>query len=359
MLVWMDLEMTGLDHTSDVIVEIATIVTDDDLTIIAEGPDLVIHQPDEVLATMDPFVVDMHTKSGLLEQIKASEISLEAAGAATLEFIKQHVPEPASVPLCGNSIGTDRRFLAAYLPDIENHLHYRSIDVSSVKELVKRWYPGIDADRPRGQGSHRALDDIRESIREMAYYRKHVFVPRAAAAAGRRSPDDRIRLGLGTNGPSALNTRGGTVDLERSRSGGRHGQSFEACVRGAAVAVASHRVRRRCRPSVSARATVRHGHADRRRSSSTRRPRWRSLRRSRSRVTRNTTTGNNDTVVVGKGQSSPQTFTARRRRLSDVGIGERSAYVGRPGSRASRTRPTTAPARPTSIVARDAAVDDR
>jgi oligoribonuclease len=177
MLVWMDLEMTGLDHTSDVIVEIATIITDDDLTIIAEGPDLVIHQPDETLAAMDPFVVDMHTKSGLLDQIKASEVTLEAAGAATLEFIKQHVPEPASVPLCGNSIGTDRRFLAAYLPDIENHLHYRSIDVSSVKELVKRWYPTIDADRPRGHGSHRALDDIRESIREMAYYREHVFVP--------------------------------------------------------------------------------------------------------------------------------------------------------------------------------------
>ncbi len=177
MLVWMDLEMTGLDHTTEVIVEIATIVTDDDLAIIAEGPDLVIHQPDDVLARMDPFVVDMHTKSGLLDLIKASDVSLEAAGAATLEFIKQHVPESASVPLCGNSIGTDRRFLAAYLPDIENYLHYRSIDVSSVKELVKRWYPALDADRPRGQGSHRALDDIRESIREMAYYREHVFVP--------------------------------------------------------------------------------------------------------------------------------------------------------------------------------------
>lgn len=176
MLVWMDLEMTGLDHTADVIVEIATIITDDDLTIIAEGPDLVVHQPDDVLATMDPFVVEMHTRSGLLAQIKASTISLADAGAATLEFVKQHVPEPASVPLCGNSIGTDRRFLAAYLPDIENYLHYRSIDVSSVKELVKRWYPDIDTARPRGAGSHRALDDIRESIREMAYYREHVFV---------------------------------------------------------------------------------------------------------------------------------------------------------------------------------------
>ncbi|MGB0114040.1 MAG: oligoribonuclease [Ilumatobacteraceae bacterium] len=189
MLVWMDLEMTGLDHTTEVIVEIATIVTDDELNIVAEGPDLVIKQPDEVLAKMDPFVVDMHTKSGLLDQIKASEISLEAAGAATLDFIKQHAPEPATVPLCGNSIGTDRRFLAAYLPDIENHLHYRSIDVSSVKELVKRWYPSIDAGRPRGHGSHRALDDIRESIREMVYYRENVFVAAPDSAADAASSD--------------------------------------------------------------------------------------------------------------------------------------------------------------------------
>ncbi len=176
MLVWMDLEMTGLDHTSDVIVEIATLITDDDLNIVAEGPDLVVHATDEQLAAMDPFVVNMHTKSGLLEQIAASTISLADAGAETLAFIKEHVPEERSVPLCGNSIGTDRRFLAAYLPEIEEYLHYRSIDVSSVKELVKRWYPDLDANRPRGQGSHRALDDIRESVKELAYYREHVFV---------------------------------------------------------------------------------------------------------------------------------------------------------------------------------------
>jgi oligoribonuclease len=175
MLVWMDLEMTGLDHTRDVIVEIATLVTDDDLNIVAEGPDIVVHQPEEVLATMDPFVVEMHTRSGLLEEIKASTVSLEDAGAATLEFIKSHVPEPATVPLCGNSIGTDRRFLANYLPDIENHLHYRSIDVSSVKELVKRWYPDVDANREHGKGSHRALDDIRHSVAELVYYRTTVF----------------------------------------------------------------------------------------------------------------------------------------------------------------------------------------
>ena len=176
-LVWMDLEMTGLDHTSDVIVEIATIVTDDDLTIIAEGPDLVVHQPDDVLARMDPFVVEMHTRSGLLEAIRASTMSLEDAGAATLAFIREHAPEPKSVPLCGNSIGTDRRFLAAYLPEIEDHLHYRSIDVSSIKELVRRWYPKIGQARPQKIGQHRALDDIRDSIDELRYYRERVFVP--------------------------------------------------------------------------------------------------------------------------------------------------------------------------------------
>jgi oligoribonuclease len=180
MLVWMDLEMTGLDHTSDVIVEVATLITDDDLNIVAEGPDIVVHVGDEVLAAMDPFVVAMHTKSGLLEQIKASTVTLEQAGAETMAFIREHVPEERTVPLCGNSIGTDRRFLAAYLPEIEEYLHYRSIDVSSVKELVKRWYPSVDEERPRGQGSHRALDDIRESVRELVYYRERVFVPSAA-----------------------------------------------------------------------------------------------------------------------------------------------------------------------------------
>ncbi len=177
MLVWMDLEMTGLDHTTDVIVEIATLITDDELQVIAEGPDLVVHQPDDVLARMDPFVVDMHTRSGLLDQIRASTISLADAGAETLAFIREHCPVERTVPLCGNSIGTDRRFLAAYLPEIEDYLHYRSVDVSSLKELVRRWYP--DALNARGwkQGSHRALDDIRESVAELRLYRELVFAP--------------------------------------------------------------------------------------------------------------------------------------------------------------------------------------
>ena len=176
----MDLEMTGLDPDRDVIVEIATLVTDDDLQIIAEGPDLVVHQPDEVLATMDPFVVDMHTRSGLLNQIRASELTLDEAGRLTLEFIRSHVPTERSVPLCGNSIGMDRRFLARYLPEIENWLHYRSIDVSSVKELVKRWYPQVSSRQPHKSGRHRALDDIRASVAEMKYYRDSVFITRPA-----------------------------------------------------------------------------------------------------------------------------------------------------------------------------------
>jgi oligoribonuclease len=182
-LVWMDLEMTGLDPARDTIVEIATIVTDDQLEIVAVGPDLVIHQPPEALAVMDPFVVDMHTRSGLLPAIQASTVSLEEAGRLTLEFIKTHVPEPGRVPLCGNSIGMDRRFLNAYLPDIEHWLHYRSIDVSSIKELVKRWYPSIDQGRMVKSGAHRALDDIQASIDELRYYREHVFLASAAAPA--------------------------------------------------------------------------------------------------------------------------------------------------------------------------------
>lgn len=179
----MDLEMTGLDPSQNVIVEIATLITDDELNIVAEGPDLVIHQPEEKLAIMEPIVVEMHTKSGLLDAIRTSTITLEAAGAATLEFIKQWVPEARKVPLCGNSIGMDRRFLEAYLPEIEHWLHYRSVDVSSIKELTRRWYPGLNNSRPFKVGTHRALDDIRESIAELAFYRERVFLPAAAPAA--------------------------------------------------------------------------------------------------------------------------------------------------------------------------------
>ena len=174
-LVWMDLEMTGLDPARNTIVEIATLITDDNLEVVAEGPDLVIHQPPEALAVMDNVVRKMHTESGLLRQIEASTVSLADAGAATLEFIKQHVKAARTVPLCGNSIGTDRRFLAIYLPEIEEYLHYRSVDVSTIKELCRRWYPKVLADAPAKEGTHRALDDIKESVKELQYYRTTVF----------------------------------------------------------------------------------------------------------------------------------------------------------------------------------------
>lgn len=175
MLVWLDLEMTGLDPERHVIVEIATLVTDDELEIVAEGPDLVVHQPPEALDAMEDVVRTMHTKSGLLPLIGSSTVSLEEAGARTLEFLEQHVPEPGTVPLCGNSIGTDRRFLVKYLPAIEDHLHYRSVDVSTIKELTRRWYPEVLRDRPEKDGRHRALDDIRESVAELRFYREAVF----------------------------------------------------------------------------------------------------------------------------------------------------------------------------------------
>ena len=175
MLVWLDLEMTGLDPARHAIVEIATLVTDDELTIVAEGPDLVVHQPPEVLAGMDGVVRKMHERSGLLDAIVESTTSLADAGQQTLDFVRTHVPEPRTSPLCGNSIGTDRRFLAVQLPELEEYLHYRSIDVSTIKELARRWYPAELAAAPAKKGSHRALDDIKESVAELRYYRSAVF----------------------------------------------------------------------------------------------------------------------------------------------------------------------------------------
>ncbi|MFN0092934.1 MAG: oligoribonuclease [Acidimicrobiales bacterium] len=175
MLAWMDLEMTGLDPTQHVIVEIATLITDDELELVAEGPDLVIHQPAAELAKMAPVVREMHERSGLLAAIEASPLSLADAGRLTLEFLRTHLPERGAAPLCGNSIGTDRRFLAAWLPEIEDHLHYRSIDVSTVKELARRWRPEVLAEAPPKAAGHRALDDIRESLAELRHYRRRIF----------------------------------------------------------------------------------------------------------------------------------------------------------------------------------------
>ena len=171
----MDLEMTGLDPSVHAIVEIATLVTDDDLAIVAEGPDLVIHQPPEALAAMPEVVRAMHHDSGLLPAIERSNLTLADASSQTLAFIKEHVPEPHTVPLAGNSIGTDRRFLAVFMPEVEDWLHYRSVDVSTVKELARRWYPEAVASAPAKVGHHRALDDIRETVAELRHHRATVF----------------------------------------------------------------------------------------------------------------------------------------------------------------------------------------
>jgi len=193
MLAWMDLEMTGLDPNRHVIVEIATLITDDNLELVAEGPDLVIGQPPDALALMDDFVRDMHTRSGLLALIEASTVSAHDAAAETLAFLRTHIPEPRSVPLCGNSIGTDRRFLARWFPEIEDYLHYRSVDVSTIKELTKRWYPAALAAAPKKARGHRALDDIRESLDELRYYRDNVF---------RNGRDDVARSGNDNGSPA-------------------------------------------------------------------------------------------------------------------------------------------------------------
>jgi oligoribonuclease len=182
-LVWLDLEMTGLDIERHTIVEIACIVTDSELTALDDGIDIVVHQDADVLARMDDFVRKMHTKSGLLPLIGASDVSLADAQARTLAYVRSHVPAAATAPLCGNSIGTDRRFLDRYMHDLDTFLHYRSVDVSSLKELCRRWYPAIYSKRPGKSEQHRALDDIRESIEELRFYREQLFIPVASSTA--------------------------------------------------------------------------------------------------------------------------------------------------------------------------------
>jgi oligoribonuclease len=173
-LVWMDLEMTGLEPEVERIIEIATLVTDAELNLIAEGPELVIHQPDALLDAMDDWNKEHHGASGLLARVRASTVTEAEAERLTLEFLKAHVPAK-SVPLCGNSIAQDRRFLVKYMAELNEHLHYRNVDVSTIKELVKRWYPD-SYQAPRKQATHRALDDIRESINELRFYKERVFV---------------------------------------------------------------------------------------------------------------------------------------------------------------------------------------
>jgi len=175
MLAWMDLEMTGLDVSRHVIVEIATILTDDELRLVAEGPDIIVRASAAEVGEMDAVVRTMHTRSGLLAAIEASTVSLAEAAAQTLDFLRAHIPVAGTVPLCGNSIATDRGFLRAHVPEVDGFFHYRSVDVSTVKELCRRWYPQALAAAPAKGEAHRALADIRESIAELEYYRATIF----------------------------------------------------------------------------------------------------------------------------------------------------------------------------------------
>ena len=176
-IVWIDCEMTGLETNSDALVEIAALVTDSELNILGEGVDIVIHAPDAKLDAMLPVVRDMHASSGLTEEIRTSTVTLAEAEKAVLEYIREWVPVGGSAPLAGNSIATDRAFIARDMPDLNSYLHYRMIDVSSIKELCKRWYPRIYFGQPEKGMSHRALADIKESIRELQFYRATAFVP--------------------------------------------------------------------------------------------------------------------------------------------------------------------------------------
>ena len=174
-LVWIDLEMTGLDPDANRIVEIAVIITDGELERLEEGPDLVLTTPDEALNAMDEVVVQMHGASGLTDAIRASAITVEQAEQEVLQFVARHVPEPRTAPLAGNSVHADRAFLRRYMPALEAYVHYRNVDVSTVKELARRWYPESLEAAPKKAGGHRALADIRESIDEMRYWRTAVF----------------------------------------------------------------------------------------------------------------------------------------------------------------------------------------
>jgi len=175
-IVWIDCEMTGLNLTADALIEVAALVTDSQLTVLGDGVDVVIRPPEGVLEHMEDIVRNMHTSSGLLDELDAG-ITLQQAEDAVMEYVRHWVPESRKAPLAGNSVGTDRGFLARDMPTLENHLHYRIVDVSSIKELARRWYPRIYFASPSKNGGHRALADIQESIEELKYYREVLFVP--------------------------------------------------------------------------------------------------------------------------------------------------------------------------------------
>jgi len=173
-LVWIDMEMTGLDPDKERIIEIAVLVSEGDLSLVAEGPDLVVHQPDEILAAMDEWNTTHHGDSGLIDKVKASELDDAAAEAQVVEFLAQHCV-PKRAVLAGNSIHQDRRFIRKFMPKLDAFLHYRLVDVSSIKELARRWHPELFNAAPKKKETHRAMDDIRESLQELDYYRKTMF----------------------------------------------------------------------------------------------------------------------------------------------------------------------------------------
>ena len=200
---WIDCEMTGLDLARDALIEVAVLVTDAELQLLDDGLDLVIHVADDVLDTMIPFVRDMHASSGLTDAVRASTITLGDAEARVLDYVKQHVPEANAAPLCGNSIATDRGFLSRDMPALDAHLHYRMIDVSSVKELAKRWYPRVYQSQPEKGLAHRALADIKESIQELQYYRSTLFVPPPGPTLDEAQAAARAVLGVDGDAPAA------------------------------------------------------------------------------------------------------------------------------------------------------------
>ncbi len=208
-LVWIDCEMTGLELSRDALIEIAVLVTDSELNVLDEGLDIVIGCGDEVLESMVPFVQQMHETSGLTELVRQSTVTLGEAEQQVLDYIKRYIPEPRSAPLCGNSIATDRGFIIRDMPALDAHLHYRMIDVSSIKELARRWYRRVYYGQPPKGLAHRALADIHESVQELRYYRATVFVPppgpssdeaAAAAAAVLGSAANREQAGAGSSG---------------------------------------------------------------------------------------------------------------------------------------------------------------
>ncbi|MGI5951878.1 MAG: oligoribonuclease [Brooklawnia sp.] len=177
MLVWIDCEMTGLDLRADALIEVAVLVTDGNLEVLGDGLDLLIAPSEQELEQMGDFVRDMHTKSGLLAELANATLTMRQAEEQLLEYIKQYVPNQRKAPMAGNTIGTDRAFLARDMPELEAHVHYRNVDVSSIKELARRWFPKAYYNTPAKNGNHRALADIQESIEELRYYRDTIFVP--------------------------------------------------------------------------------------------------------------------------------------------------------------------------------------